>query len=150
MSKLWIPALVASVAFSTSALADWERGGHGHGKRHHHRHHYDVERVVVRPAYMPPRVVYVAPPQVVYQTAPQVIYRERHVYAEPPRYAPPGYAVQVEAAPGYGSNRAVGQVIGAVTGGVVGSQFGHGDGRIAATAVGAVIGGALGGHIAGY
>ena len=45
------------------------------------------------------------------------------------------------------SNQSVGQVTGAVAGGIVGNQFGGGSGRIAATALGALAGGIIGGNI---
>ncbi len=45
------------------------------------------------------------------------------------------------------SNQSVGQVTGAVAGGIVGSQFGGGSGQIAATALGALAGGIIGGSI---
>ena len=40
-----------------------------------------------------------------------------------------------------------GTVVGAVAGGVIGSQFGRGGGRVAATMVGAVAGGIIGNEI---
>ena len=45
------------------------------------------------------------------------------------------------------SNQQVGQVTGALAGGVIGNQFGGGSGRIVATAVGALAGGIIGGGI---
>ena len=48
-------------------------------------------------------------------------------------------------APGYhGPNETAGTAVGAIGGGLIGSQFGHGGGSVAGAAVGALLGGALG------
>lgn len=138
MNTLPISALIAAAAFSASALADNGRGHRDHWK---HRQHHHPQHVVVPYAY--------APPVVIYRPAPVVVYREPIVYHEPVYYeAPPRY-YERPAAYG-GGNRLMGQTLGAIAGGALGTQIGQGNGRIAATAIGAVVGGALGGHAAGY
>jgi hypothetical protein len=114
--------LIAATLTCSSAFAhDWDHDGW----REHRHHGWDRREVV-----------YVAPP--VY-AAPQV------VYAQPVAYAPaPAYYVSQ---PVYvGSNRVVGQTVGAVAGGVIGSIAGRG--QLLPTAVGAVIGGVVGGSLA--
>lgn len=149
MKRLLIPALVAAAAFSSNAFADhrW------HDDDCDHRHHRRGERVVVQRVhiYEEPRVVYQAPPQVVYRE--RVVYRDRPVYYEAPaQYAPPPrhYEPPVPAYPASSGNRVMGQAVGAVAGGVIGSRFGQGNGRLAATAVGAVVGSVVGGNMADY
>ncbi len=46
-------------------------------------------------------------------------------------------------------NRAAGTILGAIAGGIIGSQFGHGGGKAAATVGGVVLGGMAGNAIAG-
>lgn len=152
MNKLWIPALAAAGLFSANAFAghgwdDDDRHPHHHGHRTKHVViHHVHERPVVHEA---PRVVYPAP-QVIYQQPPQVVYRERVVYREVPVYEPaPRYYEEPEVRY-YDGNRIVAQAVGAVAGGVIGSQFGKGGGRVAATAVGAVVGGVIGDRLYRY
>lgn len=154
MNKLWIPALAAATFFSANAFA-----GHGwddddrHERRHGHRtkhvvvHHVHQHAPVV---YQSPRAVYLAP-QLVHQP-PQVVYRERVVYREVPVpvYEPAPVYYEQPAVRYYDGNRVVAQAVGAVAGGVIGSQFGKGNGRVAATAVGAVVGGIIGDRIYRY
>jgi len=143
MNKIFIPALVAASLFSASAFADNGWGGHDNKHWKHRKHqHQHVQQVMVPRAYVAPVVVY--------EPAPVVVYRERIVYRDRPVYyeAEPRYYEQ-PAAYG-GGNRLLGQTLGAIAGGALGTQVGQGNGRIAATAIGAVVGGALGGHAAGY
>ncbi len=49
----------------------------------------------------------------------------------------------------HAQNSAAGTVVGAIAGGLIGSQFGHGGGRAAATVGGVFLGGAVGHSIAG-
>lgn len=137
MNRLLIPALISTAIFSTSAFA---QGGWDGDNRGHRRHH-QVERVIVRHVYEQPAVIYQAPP---------VLYRERIVYRDRPVYyeAAPRYYDRPAYYPVYGSNRLIGQTIGAIAGGAIGNQIGEGNGRFAATAIGAVIGSAIGGNIA--
>ena len=141
MNKLSISALIAAAAFSASAFAD---NGWGHRDRDHwkHRKHHHPQHVIVPYAYAPPVVIYRPAPVVVYRE-PTIVYREPVYYEAPPRYyeQPAAYG---------GGNRLMGQALGAIAGGALGTQVGQGNGRIAATAIGAVVGGALGGHAAGY
>lgn len=145
MNKFWIPALIATAVFSSNAFADrhYDRDDH-----YQHRHYRQAKHVVVHHVYDEPQVVY---------QAPEVIYRERIVYqdrpdyyATAPRYNPPPTRhyeradIPVQA----GSDRFVGQAIGAVAGGLIGNRVGKGNGRVAATAVGAVIGSMVGGNLA--
>jgi uncharacterized protein YcfJ len=138
MKKLWLPALMAGALFSTGAFAhhdDWD------DRRWEHRHPRKAKHVVVHHVHEEPQVVY----------RDRIVYRDRPVYYEsaPRSYEPE--PVPAPAAPAYGGNRLMGQVVGAIAGSAIGSQIGRGNGRIAATAIGAVIGGAVGGHAAaGY
>ena len=137
MNKPLIAVLLAAATFSTSALAhrDWDNDyrGHGYGHRHH--------EVVQYYGYAQPPVVVYSQPVVVRE---RIEYRDRPVYYEQPvRY----YAPQPRQD---GGNRILGQAMGAIAGGAIGSNIGQGNGRIAATAIGAVIGGAMGGNLAGY
>jgi len=131
--KLSIPAaLIATALVSSSVFAHgWERDD---WHEHKHRHHRWVEARPVQTVYVQPQAVYAAPP---------VVYRERVVYQLAPVYyeRPVTYR-------SYSSDRIVGQAIGAVAGGVIGSQFGHG--RVIPTAIGAVVGGVVGGNLLGY
>jgi hypothetical protein len=156
MNKVWIPALIATVVFSTNAFADHDWNDDDHWE---HRHHHRGERIVVQGAYARPAVIYQAPPQVVYQAPPQVIYRDRVVYRDAPVYyeaaprydaPPPRYYEQPQPSPSYNGNRVMGQAVGAVVGGVIGNQFGRGRGRVVATAAGAVLGSVVGGNVASY
>ena len=137
MNRLLISTMIAAAAFSANAFAHGDRDD-DHWE--HHRHHR-VERVVVQNVYAEPEVIYQAPP---------VIYRERIVYRDRPVYyeAAPRYYEQPAPYPVYGSNRLIGQAIGAIAGGALGNQVGRGNGRIAATAIGAVVGSAIGGSVA--
>lgn len=143
MNRFLVPALAAASFFSAGAFAD--NGWSGHEKhwkhRKHHQQHQHQHAVMPR-AYVAPVVVYEPAPVVVYRE--RIVYRDRPVYYEPaPRhYEPP--AVHG------GGNRLLGQTLGAIAGGALGTQVGQGNSRIAATAIGAVVGGALGGHAAGY
>ncbi|HEY5338700.1 MAG TPA: glycine zipper 2TM domain-containing protein [Rhizomicrobium sp.] len=73
-------------------------------------------------------------------------------YGPPPGPPPPGpppdqrnyYGDDCRA-----QNTGAGTVLGAIAGGVIGSQFGHGGGRAAATVGGVVLGGVIGNKIAG-
>ena len=127
---------ISGVALGAAVPAFADRGHgteHGRGYARGYNAHYGHERVtglVQRPYYVAPPPVYYAPPRVFYRPAP--------VYYTPPPvvYAP---------APGYHARSAdLGTVVGAVAGGLIGSQFGYGDDRIAATAIGAVAGGLIG------
>lgn len=133
---LALAVLTSTLAFGAQADPAW-----GYGSPYH-RHATPVQYIVEQP------VIY-APP-VIYQTAPQVIYRDRIVYRDRPVVyetpAPTGY---YNGYPAQGDNRAAAQMIGAVTGGVIGNHFGQGNGRTAATALGAVIGSVVGGRISG-
>lgn len=144
MNKFWIPALVAASFFSASAFADNGWGGHDNKHWKHRKHHQHQHVMMVPRAYVAPVVVY--------EPAPVVVYRERIVYRDRPEYyeAQPRYYEQPAAVYGGGGNRLLGQTLGAIAGGALGTQVGQGNGRIAATAIGAVVGGALGGHAAGY
>ena len=137
MSRLLIPTLIVTAVFSTSAFAD---RGWDDNYREHRRHHQS-RQVVVHHVYQEPAVIYQAPP---------VIYRERVVYRDRPVYyeAEPRYYERPASYSGDGSNRMIGQVIGAIAGGALGNQVGSGNGRIAATAIGAVVGSAIGGNAA--
>jgi hypothetical protein len=119
-------------------------------KQTHETHRYDVDALVVNIGFK----TNLGPLKswglnieknkvVVYRE--RIVYRDRPVYyeAEPRSYEQP-------AAYGGGGNRLLGQTLGAIAGGALGTQVGQGNGRIAATAIGAVVGGALGGHAAGY
>lgn len=136
MKKLWLSALLAAAAFSGTAFAHdgWDRGyAYGHHERHWAGHHPHARQQIV---------VYQAP----------VVYRERVEYREAPVYyeqAPRRYYERTSYSRGNG-DQLLGQAIGAVAGGLIGSNVGQGNGRIAATAVGAVIGGMVGGNMAGY
>lgn len=147
MNKLFIPTLIATAVFSANAFAkgDWDDD---HKNRGHHRHH-QVKQVIVQHVYEEPEVIYQAPP-VVYRD--RIVYRDRPVYYEAePRYVEPRYQERQERATAYSgdsSNRFIGQALGAIAGGALGSQVGRGNGRIAATAIGAVIGSAMGGNAA--
>ncbi len=155
MSKLWIPAVIATAVFSANAFADhnWDDEDHC-DNRHRHR----IERVVMQPVYDEPRVIYQAPP-VVYE-APPVVYRERVVYRDRPVYyqpeqriyerPEPRYYERSASYPSYNANHLMGQAIGAVAGGVIGNNIGNGNGRVVATALGAVVGSVVGGNMAGY
>ncbi|BCB28594.1 hypothetical protein SKTS_34800 [Sulfurimicrobium lacus] len=138
MNRLLISTMIAAAAFSANAFAHGDRDD-DHWE--HHRHHRE-ERVVVQNVY--------AEPEVIYYQAPPVIYRERIVYRDRPVYyeAAPRYYEQPATYPGNGSNRLIGQAIGAIAGGALGNQVGRGNGRIAATAIGAVVGSAIGGNVA--
>jgi hypothetical protein len=137
MNKILIPTLVAAAVFSANAFAHggWDDDHRGHRPPH------KVKQVVVHHVYEEPRVIYQAPP---------VVYRERVVYRDRPVYyeAEPRYYKQPAAYSSSGSNRLIGQAIGAIAGGALGNQVGQGNGRIAATAIGAVIGSAIGGNAA--
>lgn len=137
MKKILIPTLIAAAVFSANAFAHggWDDDYRGY------RHPPRVKQVVVRHVYDEPVVIYQAPP---------VIYRERVVYRDRPVYyeAEPRYYDRQPAYPASGSNRLIGQAIGAIAGGALGNQIGQGNGRIAATAIGAVIGSAIGGNTA--
>ena len=146
MNKLFIPALITTAVFSANAFADrgWD-DDYRDRDRGHHRHH-QVGQVVVQTVYAEPEIIYQAPP-VVYRE--RIVYRDRPVYYEAePRYAEPRYQERPVVYAGDSSNRFVGQALGAIAGGALGSQVGRGNGRIAATAIGAVIGSALGGNAA--
>ncbi len=139
MNRLLVPALLATAVFSANAFAhdDWD------DDHWEHRRHRPVKHVVVHHVHEAPEVIYQAPPGVVYRE--RIEYRDRPVYHEPePRYyeRPAPY-------PGSGGNRLIGQTIGAIAGGALGTQIGKGNGRIAATAIGAVVGSAIGGSVAG-
>lgn len=147
MNRLWIPALLATAAFSANAFAYHDRDDEEHcDDRYRHR----VEHVVVHHVYEEPQVVYREAPPVIYQAPPQVVYRERVVYRDRPAYYDAGENDAPQPVyPRYDGNRAVGQVVGAVAGGLIGNGVGGGNGRIAATALGAVIGSMVGGSLAG-
>lgn len=149
--KFLISSLIAAAAvFSTSAYAG-DRWGHNndrgrHDDRWQHRHHHRAQPVFVPYAYAAPRVVYQAAPVVVYRE--RIVYRDRPVYYEE---APRNYGdEQQPAAYGDRGNRLIGQTLGAIAGGALGTQVGQGNGRIAATVIGAVVGSAIGGNAAGY
>lgn len=137
MSRLLVPTLIVTAVFSTNAFAEH---GLDNDYREHRRHHKE-KHVVVHHVYEAPEVIY---------RAPQVAYRERIVYRDRPVYyeAAPRYHERPASYSGDGSNRLIGQAIGAIAGGALGNQVGKGNGRIAATAIGAVIGSAIGGNVA--
>ncbi|GAB2181647.1 hypothetical protein DLREEDagrD3_18700 [Denitratisoma sp. agr-D3] len=140
MKKIWIPLLLAAAAFSGSALAhpEWDDGYRPY-VRHHHR-----EVVRYETYYNPPVVVYSAPPVLVRE---RIEYRERPVYYAQPYPQPTGYYAPPPRSDG---NRFIGQAMGAIAGGVIGSNIGQGNGRIAATAIGAALGSVVGGDLSGY
>lgn len=148
MNKLLIPALIATAVFSANAFADRDWNDDYRDQGRGHRHH-QMDRVVVQTVYAEPEIIYQAPP-VVYRE--RIVYRDRPVYYEAePRYVEPRYQERQERPAAYSgdsSNRFVGQALGAIAGGALGSQVGRGNGRIAATAIGAVIGSAMGGNAA--
>lgn len=161
MNKLWIPFLVGATLFSAAAQAD----------RYVRVYEEDDGRTVRRVERVE-RVVIVREPVVVYQ-APPAYERGSRYYRddlyEPPRrvqrYSQPSYYddppprryydqrwsdVGDYREPRYArddGNRAVGQALGAIAGGVIGNRFGEGGGKAAATAVGAIIGGVVGGRL---
>ena len=127
MNRFLIPTLIATAIFSANAFAhnDWDDYGE-------HQRHHRMERIVVHHVYEEPEVIY----------RERIVYRDRPAYYETaPRYYGRPYSES-------GSNRLVGQAIGAVAGGALGNQLGRGNGRIAATAIGAVVGSVIGGNIA--
>ena len=150
MNKLWIPFLVGATLFSAAAQADryvriYEEDDGRPVRR--------VERVVYQtpPAYERGTRYYrdddYAPPRRVQR------YSEPSYYDDPPprRYYDQRWSDGNDyRAPRYArddGNRAVGQTIGAIAGGVIGNRFGEGGGKAAATAVGAIIGGVVGGRL---
>jgi|SRR5579862_5005529 len=102
------------------------------------------------PVFIRPAPVYVAPsyaPPPVYYSAPAP------VYVPPPPPAPPAayYAPPPQPVPARAyacSNGAVaGGLIGAATGGIIGSQFGRSSGNVAATVIGILGGAAVGSSV---
>lgn len=153
MNRFAIPALIASSLFSASAFA-----GHWDDDRDHPRRHVPAKHVVVHHVHEKPVVVYQRPAPVVHE-APRVVYRERIVYRDRPVYyeradgpgyyeTEPRYDERPAPYPGSGSTRLVGQAVGAIAGGALGSQVGKGNGRVAATAIGAVLGSIIGAGVA--
>lgn len=155
MVKHWIPVLVATTVISTNAFAnhDWDDDEDCDRRAR-------VERIVERDVYDEPPVVYrerrivYREPRVIYREPPAV-YRERIEYrGRADHYTPePYYEERRDSYRRYDDqrrDRVVGQAVGAVAGGLIGSQIGRGSGRVAATAVGAVVGGILGGQVADY
>ena len=132
MRTRWIAAFILAATVSGAASAhgdrdDGDRGQLGDGTR------------TIRYA-----------PVAVYQPAPPVMYQQRVVYQPqptyyapppPPRHERPAYVRQ-------DGNRAFGQAVGAIAGGVIGNSLGHGNGRVASTAIGALLGGVVGGELA--
>ena len=55
--------------------------------------------------------------------------------------------IVLAACQGTGPKQQLGSLIGAVAGGVAGSQFGKGDGRLAAVGIGTLVGAAIGGEV---
>lgn len=144
--------LASGSAVANDRWQSWDRDHHERrgGWHDNHRHDRHCDHRDGRGKH----VVYGAP-VVVYQTPPQVVYRERVVYRDVPVHR--GYERSYAPRPSYdrphatystGNDRVVGQVLGAVAGGVLGNQIGGGNGRVVATTVGAVIGSAIGGEMA--
>ena len=142
-SKFWIPAIVAAATFSTGAFAHgWDRDGWRESRHHEHYREMRLPAPPI-PVFVRPRAHLPPPPPVMYREP--VVYRAAPAYYERPAYYPRGYYAPA-AYPVYDADRAAATTIGAVVGGVVGSQVGHGD--FGPTALGAVIGGVIGNNIA--
>ena len=161
MKKLWIPLVVCATLFSASAQADRYVRVYDEDDGRTHRRVERVERVII---VREPVIVYQAPPAYERGTRyyrnddyapPRRVqrYSEPSYYDDPPprryydqrwsdgeSYRSPRYARDDD-------NRAVGQALGAIAGGVIGNRFGEGGGKAAATAVGAIIGGVVGGRL---
>lgn len=140
VKKLTVPLFLLALLGSSTAFADPYWGGY----HHHHHHRPDVVYQAPVAIYPAPRVVYAPPP-------PPPVYRERVVYRPAPAYAYAEPQPYYQAGPSYrvvpNMNRVVAPAVGAVAGGVIGSQLGRGDGRVVATAVGAVLGAIAGDQI---
>jgi hypothetical protein len=144
-------AVTAPVA-ATPALADGWQHGRGDSRRDEWRGDRDDYRdawgrpIFVRPAPVYVAPVYAPPPGYYYAPAPEPI------YAPPPPPPPMAYyapAPRLVPARAYAcSNGAVaGGLIGAATGGLIGSQFGRSSGNVAATVIGILGGAAIGSSV---
>lgn len=126
-SKLLIPATIFAAILSSNAFAHGDDRDGWHEHRYHHRWGAPAR---VETVYVQPQTFYRATP---------VVYQEQVVYQPAPAY------VQTVAYPVHDSNRVLGQTIGVIAGGLIGSQIGHG--QIGPTAIGAVVGGVVGGNL---
>ncbi len=133
MKMIIVPLMFVALMSGDRVFAHDRSENEGRWERHHRGH----ERYETRGGYYRPHAYFTPPPP---------IYRERIVYRPVPAYYGDDrqYYQQQRTVYPYQRNRLPGQVLGAVAGAAVGSQFGHGDERIAATVIGAVVGGAFG------
>ena len=126
-NKLFIPAAIIAAVLSSNAFA---HGGDRDGWREHRHHHRWERSTRVETIYVQPQTYYRATP---------VVYQERVVYQPAPTY------VRMAVYPAHDSSRVLGQTIGVIAGGLIGSQIGHG--QFGPTAIGAVVGGVVGGNL---
>lgn len=132
MKTIFLPVMLVALMSGDRVLAhdNWENGGRW--ERNHRGH----ERYEARAGYYQPRIYFVPPPPVYRE---QRYYRPASVY-----YADERQYYQQRPVYSYQRNRLPGQVLGAVAGAAIGSQFGHGDERVAGAVIGAVVGSAFG------